>query len=161
MRDLRYRKIVAGGPTTLGPSINRSCHLKLFPFLHSHHQVFSMAPKIYKSTYPDVHIPDQSIFTHIFPENDRFDRSLPAFIDVQTDCTVTRGEMRENSLCFAAGLVGPNQVLAAHGGPSFVRGDVISIYRLAYLFYDLLGWENAFDSVFNGAPALRLEKLLN
>lgn len=88
-----------------------------------------MTAKIYKSTFPDVHIPEQSIFTHIFPPNDPFNSSLPAIIDVQTDRTISRGEMREAALRFAAGLVGPIQTLAARGGPSFARGDIIAIYR--------------------------------
>jgi 4-coumarate--CoA ligase len=88
-----------------------------------------MPVKIYKSIYPDVHIPDESIFTHALPVNGPYDDSLPAFIDAPSGKMITRGELRDNSLKFAYGLVGDNQVLASKGGPKFARGDVIALYR--------------------------------
>ncbi|KAG8861521.1 hypothetical protein FRB91_006229 [Serendipita sp. 411] len=88
-----------------------------------------MSPTIYKSIYPDVEIPEQSIFTHVLPpQSPRIPDSLPAFTDAPTGVTITRGELRDNALRFAAGLTGENAVLANRGGPTFVRGDVISIY---------------------------------
>lgn len=67
-----------------------------------------MTSTIYKSTFPDVFIPDQSLFTHILPEKDLYSRSLPASIDVQLENTINLGKMRDNALRLAAGLVGPN-----------------------------------------------------
>ncbi|KAG8832077.1 hypothetical protein FRC17_002086 [Serendipita sp. 399] len=88
-----------------------------------------MSQTIYRSNYPDVVIPEQSIFTHVLPPpTSQIPDSLPAFTDAPTGITITRGELRDNALRFAAGLVGEHQVLASRGGPSFVRGDVISIY---------------------------------
>lgn len=87
--------------------------------------------KIYKSNYPDVEIPSQSIFTHVLPENGPYAHNLPAFIDAPTEATLSRRQLRDAALRFAAGLVDEHAVLRTKnpdGGPVLKRGDVVSIY---------------------------------
>lgn len=90
---------------------------------------------IYKSNFPDVEIPQRSIFTHLLPVDGPYPDSLPAFTDAPTGKTITRGELRTNALKFAAGLTGENQVLAARGGPKLARGDVVAIFRYVLVLF--------------------------
>jgi len=85
--------------------------------------------KIYKSTFPDVEIPRQSIFTFLLSENSPYPDSLPAFTDAPTGKTIARGELRSSALRLAHGLTSEKQMLAARGGPRLARGDVIAIFR--------------------------------
>ncbi|KAF8517346.1 AMP binding protein [Gautieria morchelliformis] len=61
-----------------------------------------MMPQIYYSHIPDVHIPERSIFTHLFGSN--FDPQLPAYIDAPTGQTLSRADVRIQCLQLAWGL---------------------------------------------------------
>ncbi|TEB38471.1 AMP binding protein [Coprinellus micaceus] len=85
-----------------------------------------MAPKIYKSPYPDVPIPDTSIFTHLFssPSPDlvgNFLMSDIAYVDTPSGTALSRGQVKNFALQFAFSLL---------HGPSFEirRGDTSLIY---------------------------------
>ena len=58
--------------------------------------------RVYHSNVPDVAIPEHSIFTHVFSKN--FDPQLPAYIDGPTGHTLSRGDVRSQSLQLAWGL---------------------------------------------------------
>jgi hypothetical protein len=94
------------------------------------------SPTIYKSIFPPVRIPEESIFSHVLGSASRpnFADNLPAFIDAVSGKVVNRGQLRDQSLKFAYGLVGDGdaQILAKRGGPTFLRGDVIGIYRYVH-----------------------------
>lgn len=82
--------------------------------------------KIYTSHVPPVHIPDESIFTHLF--GTRFNEaqaSRPAFIDAETGFAVTRGELKELALSCAWGL---REEFAKLGGVQLSRGDTLMIF---------------------------------
>lgn len=99
-----------------------------------------MTQTIYKSNFPSVKIPERSIFTHVLgpATHPKFSDNIPAFIDAVSGKVVSRGQLRDQALRLAYGLVGDvdAQLLAKRGGQSlsFVRGDVISIYRCASCF---------------------------
>ncbi|KAJ3574536.1 hypothetical protein NP233_g1706 [Leucocoprinus birnbaumii] len=68
-----------------------------------------MPQKIYSSSAPSVHIPDQSIFTYLFGSDDPklvgpFPASHPAFIDASTGTTLTRGQLKDLALQLGFGL---------------------------------------------------------
>lgn len=83
-----------------------------------------MPQKIYTSPASSVHIPDQSIFTHLFGSNDPtlvgpFPASHPAFIDASTGTTITRGQLKDLALQFGFGL---RSIFGSK------RGDTILVY---------------------------------
>lgn len=59
--------------------------------------------RIYKSPDPPVEVPQQSLFTFLFPLKDEF-ASLPALVDAPTGHTVTRGQLQSDARQLAYGL---------------------------------------------------------
>lgn len=83
-----------------------------------------MVHTIYTSPIPPVHIPEVSIFTHLFGSNDPtlvgpFPTSQPAFIDAATGTTITRGQLKDLALQLGFGL---RSVFDSK------RGDTILVY---------------------------------
>lgn len=86
-----------------------------------------MAPKIYKSSLPTLNIPDVSVYSFLFPKEDKFPESAPAFVDPDTGVTLTRGALRTKTRELAHGL--RDTLHAKLGGPRLERGDVVLVYR--------------------------------
>ncbi|KAJ7109643.1 AMP binding protein [Mycena crocata] len=87
-----------------------------------------MSPTIYKSPYPDTHIPKTSVFTRIFASQASgdvggFPESTKAFIDAATGTCITRAELLHLSLSFGHGLRNHPDTK-----PFARRGDTILIY---------------------------------
>jgi acyl-CoA synthetase (AMP-forming)/AMP-acid ligase II len=81
---------------------------------------------IYKSPYPSVAIPDESVFTFLFEsKGSRFPGNAPAFIDGLSGRVVSRLELKKLALSLAWGT--RNQ-FAALGGVPLTRGDTIMIF---------------------------------
>ena len=72
---------------------------------------------IYRSPFPDVHVPEIPLQEHVFELADRW-ADKPALIDGPSDRTVTYGQLRATSRAAAVGL-------AARG---FAKGDVFAIF---------------------------------
>lgn len=82
--------------------------------------------KIYKSPYPPLPLPDDSVFTYILRA--RFGEhspNHPAFIDASSGKVITRGELRDLALSMGWGL---RNHFARAGGVSLARGDVVMIF---------------------------------
>ncbi|KAJ7735764.1 AMP binding protein [Mycena metata] len=89
-----------------------------------------MSPKgtIYKSPYPDVHIPKTSVFTHVFASRGPgdvggFPGATKAFVDAASGAYLTRAQLRDLALTFGHGL-------RTHPAtkPLARRGDTLLIY---------------------------------
>jgi len=110
IRSLAYSK-------TLKP-----CQLDIRPF-----PLFTMAPKIYTSSYPAVPTYNRSIFTHLFaPHKDPnnvgdYPGTLAAYVDAPTGTVLTRAQLKSLALKLGYGL---------RNHPSFKakRGDTIMVY---------------------------------
>lgn len=91
--------------------------------------------KIYTSNIPSVPIYECSLYNHIFPENDPYPPSSPAFIDSESGRTVTRQELKTLTLELAYGL---RNELHANGGPSLTRGDTVMIFSPNSIAFPLM-----------------------
>lgn len=85
----------------------------------------TMAPKIYKSSYPDVPIPDSSIFTHLFssPSPDlvgNFLMSDIAYVDAPSGTALSRGQVKNFALQFAYSLLNSPCFEARRGDTSLI-----------------------------------------
>jgi hypothetical protein len=113
-----------------------------------------MAPKIYRSPFPDVPVYDRSIFTHLFPPNTQpgyvgeYPGDSPAYIDAPTGTTLTRGQTRHLALSLAYGL-------RHHPTTQATRGETILIYSQNMLAWPiaLFGSGKCFTSLFRSASA--------
>lgn len=81
--------------------------------------------KIYTSSYAPTPIPEVSLFTHLFPEVDPFPGESPAFIDAETGRTVTRQQLREESMQLGWSM---RNNLVKLGGIPLKRGDTVMIF---------------------------------
>ncbi|KAJ3934522.1 MAG: AMP binding protein [Lentinula lateritia] len=63
-----------------------------------------MAPRIFRSAFPDETIVQRSIFTHQFPEPPVYPPEYPAYVDAQTGVTLNRGHIKDLALTFACAL---------------------------------------------------------
>ena len=91
--------------------------------------------KTYNSNLPVVPIPDQSIYSFLFPEDDPHPSESPSFIDAITGFTLTRGDLRRLTLELAWGYCNE---LARLGGPSLKRGDTILIFSPNSVAYPVM-----------------------
>ncbi|KAF6760204.1 AMP binding protein [Ephemerocybe angulata] len=83
-----------------------------------------MAPKIYKSPFPDVPVHNRSVFTHLFSSTDpsrvgEWPASSLAYVDAPTGTTLTRAQVKSFSLQLARSLQTKLQAR---------RGDTVLIY---------------------------------
>lgn len=76
--------------------------------------------RIYRSFFPDYVIPQQSVFSKLFPAESPFDDALPAFIDAATGLTLSRAEVKDLSLRLGH---------SAQNTLKMKRGDTIMIFR--------------------------------
>ena len=82
--------------------------------------------RIYKSTFPSVPTPEESIFTHLFTTTfAQYPSTLPAYTDAASGFTITRGELKQ--LAFSLGY-GLRHELARIGGVSLARNETIMIF---------------------------------
>ncbi|KAL5530601.1 hypothetical protein ACEPAF_6859 [Sanghuangporus sanghuang] len=95
-----------------------------------------MSHKIYKSILPPVEIPDVSVYSYLFPKVDKYPESSPAFIDPDTQVTLTRGGLRAKTRELAHGL--RNTLHAKFGGPKLARSDVVLIFSPNTVAYPIL-----------------------
>ena len=83
---------------------------------------------IYRSSTPDVEIPDESLFTFLF--EGKVDREIPgttpAFIDASTGRSITRSDFKTACLSLGWGL--RNVFSRKLGGVEITRGDVVMIF---------------------------------
>lgn len=85
-----------------------------------------MTGTIYKSPYPPVQVPQESLFTHLFGTHFfNYPPSSPAFIDPTTGASVSRADLRDLCLSFAYGL---RHAFREQGGVKLSRGDVVLIF---------------------------------
>ncbi|KAJ7449083.1 AMP binding protein [Mycena galericulata] len=89
-----------------------------------------MSPTVYKSPFPDVDIPQSSIFTHLFASRTPaggdvggFPGSTKAFIDAASGACITRQQLLDFSLRFGFGLRTHPRT-----APSAKRGNTVLIY---------------------------------
>jgi hypothetical protein len=83
-----------------------------------------MAPKIYRSPYPNIPVPDRSVFTHLFHSGEPnlvggFPASSTAYVDAPTGTTLSRAQVKSFALQLAHSLRSAYQVR---------RGDVALVY---------------------------------
>lgn len=82
--------------------------------------------KIYTSPYPNVPVPEESVFTYLYRTRyHQFPPTLAAFIDAVTGKTITRGGLRDIALSMAWGL---RNELPKLGGVQLQRGDVVMVF---------------------------------
>ena len=91
--------------------------------------------KIYKSSFPSIHIPDCSIYTHVFGTTDNFPANTPAFVDAATGTTISRADLRRLTLELGWGL---RNELSKRGGPALTRGDTIMVFSPNSIAYPVL-----------------------
>lgn len=83
---------------------------------------YSTTMKIYHSSFPDVPVADQSVFTYLFTTRwSDYPADAPAFIDAVTDTVLSRSALRHLSLSLAWGL-------RHRVGAPLVRGDTVLIF---------------------------------
>lgn len=85
-----------------------------------------MAPKIYRSPYPDVSLSNCSVFSHLFYRKDasrvgEHPASDVAYVDAPTGTSLTRGQVRSFSLQLARSL-------RTHPALQARRGQTVMIY---------------------------------
>ncbi|KAH8087870.1 AMP binding protein [Cristinia sonorae] len=84
--------------------------------------------RIIKSPYPDVSIPDESLFTYLFRTCYNEGKPTdPAFIDAATGKAISREQTRDFALRFAYAL---REGFAQQGGISLKRGDTIMCFSV-------------------------------
>ena len=83
---------------------------------------------IYRSSIPDIEIPDESLFTFLFEGkvNREVPGTTPAFIDASTGRSITRSEFKTACLSLGWGLT--NVFSKKLGGAEITRGDVAMIF---------------------------------
>ena len=81
-----------------------------------------MLPTIYTSTFPNIDLVSESLWTYIF-QTTRHDPNLPAFIDAATGRILSRADLRNLSLEFAHGI----RTRLPQGSRLF-RGDTAMIF---------------------------------
>ena len=83
---------------------------------------------IYRSTIPDVAIPNESLFTFIFEGkvDSEIPPTTPAFIDAPTGRSITRAELKAACLSLGWGL--RNVFANKLGGVEITRGDTVLIF---------------------------------
>ncbi|THH07289.1 hypothetical protein EW145_g3470 [Phellinidium pouzarii] len=91
--------------------------------------------KLYTSEFPPLHIPNTSIYTHLYPEKDRHPESLPAYIDADSGGVLTRRDARCLTRDYAFGL---RNELASRGGTRLQRGNTVMIFSPNSLAYPFL-----------------------
>ena len=83
---------------------------------------------IHRSPFPDVAIPDESLFTFLF--EGKVDREIPGttpvFIDAPTGRSITRSEFK--SACLSLGWGLRNVFAKKLGGVEITRGDTVMIF---------------------------------
>lgn len=95
-----------------------------------------MSEKIYTSPYPSVPLVNTSIYTFLFSNNQHTSAGdEAAFIDADTEKSVSRNDIRRLTLEFAWGA--RNQ-LAKLGGPKLSRGSTVMIFSPNSIAYPIL-----------------------
>lgn len=89
---------------------------------------------IYKSSWPSVSVPRESIFTHIFNNTEKRDRV--AFIDATSGRKFTHGDVRDRALSLAHGLL--HEVHKKGSGLQLRRGDTIMVLSQNHFLFPVL-----------------------
>jgi 4-coumarate--CoA ligase len=99
-----------------------------------------MPPHIYESNVPPVTLARSSLWTFLFA-NDRFPQkpNYPAFIDPDTNLTLTRGDLNRGTLQLAWGA---RHRLSKLGGPKLKRGSTIMIFSPNSIAWPILLFGN-------------------
>jgi 4-coumarate--CoA ligase len=97
-----------------------------------------MPEKVYKSPYPTFPLVEKSVVSFLF-NDDRFKSAGDevAFIDAETEKSLTRNDVKRLSFEFAYGA---RNVLHKLGGPKLKRGSTILIFSPNSIAYPIMLW---------------------
>ncbi|KLO18616.1 AMP binding protein [Schizopora paradoxa] len=90
--------------------------------------------RIHTSHFEPMHVPEVSLFTHLFPDVDPFPGDTPAFIDADTGRTVTRQQLREGSMQLGWSM---RNNLVKLGGVPLKKGDTVMIFSPNSIAYPI------------------------